>query len=287
MAKFKFKKNSKLKKIVCAVLVIASVFALAVGVSAFAKNDTKTIGASAFSVGSLDENGKYVENKQAIYTQNAFECIGLRIAPDFEAKLTYDVYYYDYNEKLIEAKIGLTEVYDEDFPLAKLCRVVVHPAIPEGETARNFKIDFFEKYKFANELKITVDKNQNYLYSDSVNLYVAENAQLDKTFNSDVNTVTLTDSTGVKVSEEITVTGDYDYYDVFVKKTSEEASNIAVVIADGEENTILARELADLGEINVGEWCKITISVPDFENGAYLLVRMPSASECYVYGYNR
>ena len=52
MAKIKFKKNGKFKKIICFVL------AAAVG---FTKKDTKTIGASAFSVGSLDENGKYVE----------------------------------------------------------------------------------------------------------------------------------------------------------------------------------------------------------------------------------
>ncbi len=286
MAKIKFKKNSKLKTILCTVLILATVVVLGAGVMHLTKNDTKTIGASAFSVGALDENGKYVESKQAIYTKDAFECIGLRIEPDFEAKLTYDVYYYDYNEKLLEVKSGLTEVYDEDFPLAKLCRVVIHPAIPEGETAKNFKIDFFEKNKFAKELKITVDNNQKYPYSDSVNLYIAENAQLGKTFNGDANSVLLTDDASSKVSEEITVTGDYDYYDVFVKKT-EASSKLAVVIASGEGNTILARELADLSNVSDGEWCKITISVPDFENEAYLLVRMPSASECYVYGYNK
>ena len=286
MAKIKFKKNGKFKKIICFVLVAAVVVALGAFAVGFTKKDTKTIGASAFSVGSLDENGKYVEDKQSIYTEEAFECIGLRIAPDFEAKLTYDVYYYDYNEKLIEAKTGLTEVYDEDFPLAKLCRVVIHPAIPEGETARNFDIGYFEKIKFAKEVTITVDRNQKYPYSDSVNLYVADNAQLGKTFNSDAASVLLTDDAASKVSEEITVTGDYDYYDVYVKK-SDVSAKLAVVIASGEENTILARELADLSNVSDGEWCKITIFVPDFENEAYLLVRMPSASECYVYGYNK
>lgn len=286
MAKINFKKKSKFKTILCSVLILATVIVLGAGVMHLTKNDTKTIGSSAFSVGALDENGKFIESKQSIYTEDAFECIGLRIAPDFEAKLTYDVYYYDYNEKLIEAKTGLTEVYDEDFPLAKLCRVVIHPAIPEGETARSFKIDFFEKYKFANELDITVDRNQKYPYSDSVNLFVAENAQLGKTFNSDASTVLLTDDTASKVSEEIAVTGDYEYYDVYVKKT-DVSSKLAVVIANGEDNTILARELADLSNVGDGEWCKITISVPDFENESYLLVRMPSASECYVYGYNK
>ena len=286
MAKYKFKKNSKFKTILCTVLVIASVFALVMSVTAFTKNDTKTIKASAFSVGALDENGKYVEDKQSIYTENAFECIGLRIAPDFEAKLTYDVYYYDYNEKLLEVKKDLTEVYDEDFPLAKLCRVVIHPAIPEGETARNFKIDYFERIKFANEVTITVDKNQNYLYGNSVNLYVADNAELGKSFNADATAVNLTENAASKISEKITVSGDYDYYDVYVKR-SDSSVSAAVVIAESEEDKILSRELLDLTSINDGEWCKITITTPDFENGAYLLVSMPFASECYVYGYNR
>ena len=99
--------------------------------------------------------------------------------------------------------------------------------------------------------------------------------------------MTLTDDEAVKVSEQITVTGDYDYYDVFVKKTSEEVVNVAVVIAGGEENTILERELADLGDVNVGEWCKVTVELPKLDGEAYLLVRMPAASECYVYGYNK
>ena len=266
---------------------MASAVAIGAGVSVLAKRDTKTIKSSAFSVGSLDENGKYVENDQAIYTEKAFECIGLRIEPDFEAQHTYDVYYYDYNEKLLEAKTGLTEVYDEDFPLAKLCRVVIHPAVPDGESSKDFKISRFEIRGFANELKITVNRDQTNVYSDSVNLYVEANAQLGKTFNSDANAVALTEDAATKVSEEITVTGDFEFYDVYVKKTSATASYAAVVIAGGEENTIFTRALADLAEVNEGEWCKITIELPELESDAYLLVRMAADSECYVYGYNK
>lgn len=286
MAKNKFKKKSKFKKIFCAILIVGVVIALGAGVTSMLKNDVKTVGASAFSVGALDENGKYVENKQAIYTKEAFECEGLRIQPDFEAKLTYDVYYYDSNEKLLEAKVGLTEVYDEDFPLAKLCRVVIHPAIPEGENAKDFNISYFEVNGFAKQLKITVDKKQGNLYDNSVNLYVSENAQLGKSFNSDETTVTLTDDVNSKVTENITVNGDYEYYDVYVKKTSE-SDSAAVVIAGTESNTILARELCNFSGVNEGEWKKITIEVPELENGAYLVVRMPETSDCYIYGYNR
>ena len=284
--KFKFKKNSKFKKILCAVLVIGAVVGIGALVSSFARNDDKTVRSSEFSVGALDENGKYVEDKQSIYTKDAFECVGLRIEPDFEADLTYDVYYYDANEKLLEAKVGLTEVYDEDFPLAKICRVVIHPAIPEGETAKDFKISWNEVKSFAKQVKITVDKNQDNRYSDSVNLYVAENAQLGKSFNSEEAILTLTDNAAHKVSENIVVSGDYEYYDVYVKKTSG-ADSSAVVIAGTDGNEILARELCSLSDVNDGEWRKMTIEVPEFEGSAYLVVRMPAETECYVYGYNK
>ena len=285
--KFKFKKNSKFKKILCVVLVIGAVVVIGALVSSLARNDDKTVRSSEFSVGALDENGKYVEDKQSIYTKDAFECVGLRIEPDFEADLTYDVYYYDANEKLLEAKVGLTEVYDEDFPLAKLCRVVIHPAIPEGETAKDFKISWNEVKSFAKQVKITVDKNQDNRYSDSVNLYAAENAQLGKTFNAEASTVALTDDASFKVSENITVSGDYEYYDVYVKKTASAASHAAVVIAASEGDTILERELCSLSDVNNGEWRKITIKVPELEGAAYLLIRIPSDAECYVYGYNK
>ena len=288
MPKFKMKTKNKFKKILCAILCVGCVIALGAGLSALTKSETKTIGASAFSVGALDENGKYVADKQSIYTKDAFECLGLRIEPDFEAKLTYDVYYYDYNEKLLEVKRGLTEIYDEDFPLAKLARVVIHPAIPEGETVKSFKIDYLSKIKFANELKVTVNKNQNYLYNNSVNLYVADDAELGKSFNSDAAVLALVENTANKVTEKIIVSGDYEYYDIFVKKTAD-ATSAAVAIANAEDNNILARELANLTDVNDGEWCKITISVPelDAETSAYLIVRMAADADAYIFGYNK
>lgn len=284
--KFKFKKNGKFKKIVSVVLVIAAVAGLAMGITAISRNDSKNVKASTFSVGSLDENGKYVDNNQAIYTKTAFECRGLRIEPDFEAKLTYDVYYYDANEKLLEAKTGLTEVYDEDLPLAKLCRVVIHPEIPEGETAKSFKITYFDVHKYAKQLKITVDKNQDNLYGNSVNLYVAENAQLGKSFNSEDAALTLTDNAAYKTSGNITVNGDYEYYDVFVKKSAE-SDSVAAVIASSEDNTIVARASASLNDVNDGEWFKITVKTPELDGEAFLVISLPAASDCYVFGYNK
>ena len=283
----KYKKKNKTKTIVSVIVTVALLLLLGAGVASFSKSDTKTIGATAFSVGVLDENGKFIDDDQAIYTKEAFECIGLRIEPDFDSSVTYDVYYYDYNEKLIEVKSGLTEIYDEDFPMAKLCRVVIHPGIPEGETSRSFKISFWEVFGFAKELKITVDKNQKYLYENSVNLFISENAELSKTFDSNATTVALTENESYKVSEQITVTGDYDYYDIYVLKASESADKVSVAIAYSEDNTIFEREACELDNCVVGEWSKLTVKLSELNGDAYLIVSMPSDADCYIYAYNK
>ena len=140
MAK-KFKK-ANWKKILCAILVcLVGITALG-GIATLARDKTKSIGVTAFKRGDLNENGAYVESDQSIYTEEAFNCIGLRVAPDFECNSTFDVYYYDYNGNFIESKLGLSDVYDEDSPLAKTARIVIHPQIPKDTNKKDFKISF-------------------------------------------------------------------------------------------------------------------------------------------------
>lgn len=164
----KFRRKASWKRIVCAVLVTVLVASLGGALISFAVRDTKTIPSSAFSVGGLNENGKYIADDKSIYTKEAFECIGLRVQPDFESQVTYDVYYYDYDDRLVEVKKGLSSVYDEDFPLAQYCRIVIHPEIPEDTTKSEFKIKWYQVSGYADDIKITVDRKQEYLYGDCV-----------------------------------------------------------------------------------------------------------------------
>ena len=302
--KFKFKKNSKFKKILCVVLVIGAVVGIGALVNSFARNDYKTVRSSEFSVGALDENGKYVEDKQSIYTKDAFECIGLRIEPDFESNVTYDVYYYDYNETLVEVKSGLDSVYDEDFPLAKLARIVIHPEIPSDVKEKDFKIASWEINSYAKNLKITVDKEQDYKYSDGMNLYVAEESTLNMNFQNgsdpspaNYNSKELFDATGtafpVKVSNKINVDGVYDCYDIYVHLEANEGRWPVVALFGSDGKTIYADgdyvyDVVDASSVVKPIWVKLTIKVPSLESyeGVHLMVSMPDDSECYVFGYN-
>ena len=136
----KFKKRINWKGIISAVLTVATLLGVAAGITAFVKNDTKTISSLTFKRGDLDENGDYIASETAIYTKDAFECIGLRVEPDFEFKGTYDVCYYDCDERIIEKISGLSGIYDEDYPRAEIARVVIHPELEEDQE----KISFYQ-----------------------------------------------------------------------------------------------------------------------------------------------
>ena len=286
------KKSKKVnwKKILCAILVcIVGITALG-GIAALAKDKTKSIGATAFSRGDLNEKGEYVESEQSIYTEEAFSCRGLRIKPDFESTGTYDVYYYDYDDRLVDKKLGITGVYDEDYPLylAKTCRIVIHPEIPKDTNKKDFKIAFYEVYSYANGYDITVDKDQSYKYDNSRNLYDENTVQMGKSFDNngnDVN-VTIVENELMKTTGEIAVSGEYEYYDIYVKRATQSDAFAVSVIAANSDDKILVRAYYDLTDLNAGEWCVMTLEVPDTDAATYLLARMPKDAECYILGYN-
>ena len=281
----RYKTNSKWKKIVCVVLVIGALIAVCAGLAVFTKKETKTIGARAFEIGALDENGKFVENSQSIFTKEAFGCIGLRVEPDFKFRGTYDVYYYDYDGRLLDSIKGLCEIYDEDYPLAQYARIVIHPEISEDENEKDFKISFWEKSKYAKQLTITVDKDQSYKYAESVNLYTdGESGKIFK-YEKIGDILVTEDSTVTKTSGKIVI-GDYAKYDIFVKRPEDSDSWAVAVVAASETNKVLLDAAKDLNNLEPGEWCKIEMDVSDVEEAAYLIVRMPINAECKIFGYN-
>ena len=292
MAKYT-RKKSKLKSILCGVLVVATLIVACAVFAGISRDETKTIRSTVFKRGDLDSNGKYVESNQSIYTEVAFECDGLRIEPDFEFKGTYDVYYYDNDDRFVEAITDINGVYDEDYPLyfVRKARVVIHPEIPEGE--KDFKIAFYDVHKYAKQIKVTVAKEQNYRYENSVNLFNKDACEINKTFDSgregiDDHYVNVVECEGLMVTEDIDVTGEYKKYDIYVKDllTNSDVGAVSVVAASSD-NKVLARSSYNLGDLNAGEWCRITIEVPqDYDGEMYLKLRCPIQVECFIFGYN-
>jgi hypothetical protein len=295
------KRKSIWKNVLCAVLVIAAVVGLGAGVSALAKRDTKTIGATAFTRGGLNEKGEYVETNQTLYTEKAFNCIGLRVEPDFEFKGTYDVYYYDYDGTFLESRLGLSKVYAEDYPLAMTARIVIHPEIPEDVKKSDYKIAFYEIASIASKLKITVDKVQEREYS--ANLYDESSALEGKTFHQDGVSVfewlilddQLIPYEFCKTSNKIFINGKYNKFDMYFRFEEEKLppdAYLTAVLSDENGKVVAVDGVAcevnlDAGNVNDHEWYKITIEVPEDSNASFLRISMPADTEnCYVFGYN-
>ena len=286
-----FKPKGKWRSIIAAVVVIGLIIASCAFVASFTKKETKTIGAGVFLRGDLDSNGVYVESSQSLYTKEAFGCRGLRIEPDFEFQGTYDVYYYDYNGHFLGSETDLDAIYDVDYPVAKLARVVIHPAIPDDVKEKDFKINFWEVYGYAKNLKITVDKDQEWKYEtdnlyDSVDI-IEHMSFTDQTVGTNyTESVVSGDNLQSKVTEKIAV--EYNTYDIYVKYAEiREFWTFGIAATAGD--IITATECHACLDAEVGEWVMITLEIPEdspYGETDHIRVRLPLTAECYIYGYN-
>ena len=286
----RLKRKISVKKILSLVLTIAIALGAIGGVVALVKNDNKKIGASAFTRGGLDENGKYVESNVSIYTEEAFYCKGLRIEPDFEFSGTFDVYYYTNDNEFIEAKTGMSAVYDEDYPLAVKARIVIH-ADTELTKDKDFKIRFYEVPKYANELKITVNKDQELASVISPNLYREDDTVEGKAFypfaNEDWNINTLEDASNGLVSNLITLNDEYDYIEVYYFVPENLYRSVFVCFADetgGYVHSVYGNTAyEEQADYVVGKWVCERIDLRDakLENAASMRIVTPKNATVY------
>lgn len=153
-------KNALIIGLACITLVGA-----VVGLSAlFRKSEetTKVVNPT-YAVGGLTEKGAFLETEESIYTKDSFECLGLDIDLAFDNNISYRVFFYDTENKFLSATNKLTEDYDENTTpmFARYARIVITPNEDD-------KISWYEKSKYANQLEISVDKQQKWIYSENL-----------------------------------------------------------------------------------------------------------------------
>lgn len=153
---FKSKKSKRIVTwILASLLLIGGVFG-ATALFRNAKSETKEINPS-YAVGALNTStGKYVESKQAMYTKEAFECQGLTITLDFDSTMKYRVFFYNDTDIFIHESGVLSGSFMPTSvpPLAKYARVML---MPDDED-----ISFFDKFNYAKEVTIKVNKVQDF-----------------------------------------------------------------------------------------------------------------------------
>ena len=178
----------KTKSIIGVILLIATLIVAVAGISAISKKETKKIGSREFSLGAIDiETGAFMKSDTTLCTKEKIACVGLEITPEFESTSSYQIYWYNMDDNYI----GYTKEYSNRETFANAvprnawyCRIVITPSTldEDGKEIKDFKIKWYEVYRYANDIKVTVDKKQG---SDAHNIYtIAPTYKLDGDYDA-------------------------------------------------------------------------------------------------------
>lgn len=162
----RYRKRTNWRSIITGGLAILLVAGAVFGLVKLTSNDTRTIGGTAFSVGSIDlVTGKGVsEDKTSIYTKDKISCQGLSIVPEFDCISQYRVFFYNEDDQFLEATDKRSDSFTSaEIPAcAQYARVVIYPSTldEDGKQIKDFKVKLWEVLDIANDVKITVAKDQ-------------------------------------------------------------------------------------------------------------------------------
>ena len=284
----KFRTNKSKKTILSIVLIALScilVFGLVFGIAkTVGDKDTKTIHPS-FSVGSLTADGKFQESENQIYTKKAFECTGLNVALDFDAEITYQIFFYNYDGTFLESTTSLSEHYKDGAPLfATHARIVITP----NEDEQN---KFYEVAGYANQISISVDKKQGFSEADIFTLCPIKNTPSFKTqyYAVEADSVVLLDGSGFGISSFSIANNDFYGYDYIILKVATSELTKTVEIDDLTTiNTfsIYANDCDATGQVFPAD----SVLVEDYEILGqfedFTYIKLPFANTSFIYYFN-
>ncbi len=220
-----YRKRFSWKKFISISLAALLVMGVAVGGFTLFGSDTRSVSPTVFSVGGLDKDGEYVEQKNTIFTEDLIECQGLEITPDVKCTSTYKVYLYGHDKELISSTDVLSGNYKLTNTAVQYCRIMI---IPADSNEEDYTIGFFDVFGIANQYDITVNRKQSF---EIKNYFEADKA--DKVANTDLEYVA---KPGYGASKLVSVSG-VDELSVIFDSAQPEALEILFFTEDisGEE----------------------------------------------------
>lgn len=277
MAKFKninFKSKKTWKNILIVGLAIITLVGAIVGLSAlFRKSEetTKEISPS-YAIGGLTEQGAYLETKESIYTKDAFECQGLNVKLAFDNNISYRIFFYDYEDKFVNATENLTVNYDEDVSIfVKSARIVITPN-------DDSKVSWYEKSGYANQLKIKVNKEQKETYYSN-NLYEIECGSEGTYYMNNLNT---TGEMGAYVRSTIIDVKEYSKVFVMCNGFSDDAiSLVHLASGDADKTIVQSISLSSSAMVQMGDKYYVEIELTD--DVCYMAISCISGVDYFVY----
>ena len=153
-SKQRVQKVAVIVAVVLAVILIAGLFT-----TIFVKLDRQTtttmIGGEAYSIGTLDdESGEYVEGDTAIYLRKGITTEGLKCELVPDAKIKYQLFFYDADGEYLEASEELTADWDGSVPEgAESVKIMITPTEDEDG-----KVSLIEVLGYADQLTVMVSR---------------------------------------------------------------------------------------------------------------------------------
>ena len=146
-------KSDKIKWIIAFVLIaIIGLGLIGLAVSINQKETIKRIGIEAYSIGTLNETGEFVESEEGLCTKGLYTVDGLTITVDDDASVTYKLYFFGAEETFISSTSALSTDFDGELPEgAKYFKIAITPA-------NDTKVEWFEINGYVSQLSVVVNK---------------------------------------------------------------------------------------------------------------------------------
>lgn len=152
------KRSDIVKWVIAFVLIALLIGAVTVmGIALNKQITTRTLGASAYSIGTIDEQGVQAKDTANIYTKDFITVDGLKIKLADKAEIQYKVFFYGENDKQEKEFISATEYLTIDFDAstmpanAKFVKIVIDPL-------NDAEVSSIEKGGYAKQLEVTYNR---------------------------------------------------------------------------------------------------------------------------------
>lgn len=150
------KMSDKIKWIIVFLLILGLI---ATTVTLFVKLDRQTtvteIGAEAYIIGTLDDEGAKADGDTSIVTRNAVTTDGLKVEIADDATVTYALYFYDADGEFVSKTADLSADFDGSAipENAESAKIVITPTADEDG-----KVDLTEVLGYAGQVTVTVNR---------------------------------------------------------------------------------------------------------------------------------
>ena len=159
MANYELKRHKMSDKIKWIIVFLLILGLIATTVTLFVKLDRQTtvteIGAEAYIIGTLDDEGAKADGDTSIVTRNAVTTDGLKVEIADDATVTYALYFYDADGEFVSKTADLSADFDGSAipENAETAKIVITPTADEDG-----KVDLSEVLGYAGQVTITVNK---------------------------------------------------------------------------------------------------------------------------------